>query len=92
MLVYPDGAADQTVPVVDFEDPFKQLVSSRLVRRHLTLQQVNWLGHAPGEVHQGVGCVPSVQSLIAAVNPAKRSRKEVTGNVDASLKLQLVSH
>lgn len=81
MLVYPDGAADQTVPVVDFEDPFEQLVSGRLVRRHLTFQQVDWLGHAPGEVHQGVGCVPSIQSLIAAVDPAGRSRKAETGNV-----------
>lgn len=69
-LVYPDGAADQTVPVVDLEDPFKQLVSGRLVRRHLTLQKVDRLGHAPGEVHQGVGRVPSVQSLVAAVDPA----------------------
>lgn len=81
-LVYPDGAADQTVPVVDFEDPFKQLVSGRLVRRHLTLQQIDWLGHAPGEVHQGVGRVPSVQSLVAAVNPAGRGRKAGTGSVD----------
>ncbi len=40
---YPDGAADETVSVVDFENSFKQLVSGHLVCCHLTLQQVHRL-------------------------------------------------
>lgn len=69
---YPDGAADEAVSVVNFENSFKQLVTRRFVRGHLTLQQVHGLWNAAGEVHQSVGSVAAVQSLIAAVNPAGR--------------------
>lgn len=75
LLDYPDGAADETVSVVDFENPFKQLVTGHLVCCHLTLQQVHRLRNTTCEIHQGIGRVPPVQSLIAAINPAGRSGK-----------------
>ena len=67
---YPDGAADEAVPVVDFEDSLEELVPGRFIGSHLTLQQVHGLRDAAGEVHQCVGCVPPIQSLVAAINPA----------------------
>lgn len=95
LLVYPDGAADQTVPVVDFEDPLEQLVSGHLVRRHLTLQQVHWLGDAAGKVHQGVGRVPPIQSLVAAINPeggAGMERQEMFIRASTLSPLNFESH
>lgn len=79
LLAYPDGAADETVSVVDFENPFKQLVTGHLVCCHLTLQQVHRLRDPTCEIHQCIRRVPPIQSLVAAVNPAGRAGR--AGNV-----------
>lgn len=42
-LLYPDGAADKAVSVVNFENSFEQLVTSHLICSHLTLQQIHRL-------------------------------------------------
>lgn len=66
---YPYGAADESTAVVDLQHALKQLVTGRLVCGVLALLQVHRLRHPPCEVHQGIGRVPSVQRLIAAVEP-----------------------
>lgn len=69
LLAYPNGAADEAISVVDFQNPLEQLVPGHLICCHLTLQQVNRLWDATREVHQCIGCVPPIQSLVATVNP-----------------------
>lgn len=70
-LTHPDRAADEAVSVVDLEYSFEQLVTSHLICRHLTLQKVHGLRDAARKIYQGIGCVSPIQSLVAAINPAR---------------------
>lgn len=56
--------------MVDFEDALKQLDACFLVLTEVTLQQVNGLGDTSSKIHQRVGRVSAIQSLVAAINPA----------------------
>ncbi|TNN61980.1 hypothetical protein EYF80_027815 [Liparis tanakae] len=56
------------------KNSFKQLVSGHLISRHLTLQQVHGLGDAAREIHQRVGRVPPVQTLVAAIHPGRKRK------------------
>lgn len=68
---HPDGAADESVSIVDLQDSLEQLVPGHLILSIHSFQQVHRLWDPTGEVHQSVSCVPTIQSFVAAVHSAE---------------------
>lgn len=51
------------------QHPLKEPVSRLFILGDLSFNQIERLGHSPGEIHESVRRVPPVQGFIAAIHP-----------------------
>lgn len=70
-----DGAADDSTPVVDFEQVLKQVVHFLLVFVENFSLQVNGFCHGSTEINNRITSVAPVQRLIAAREPGDKRRE-----------------